>query len=213
MNIPVWVGTRYAMTGSVNRYMSLVSWISLLGMMLGVIALIVVVSVMNGFDRELKQRILGVIPHVVVEGDVDPSQLVHPLIQELVPFSQAQGMVVKAGESRLVAVFGIDSEGEADRLGSHLVAGTLPDFGENNQGQVALGRSLGLQLGLGLDQAGAGARARGERTPGRAGRSRPAGRISGWTGTRPTRRQRGGALLHAAQVVLQVAYPQSQCAN
>ena len=148
MNIPVWVGTRYAMTGSVNRYMSLVSWISLLGMTLGVIALIVVVSVMNGFDRELKQRILGVIPHVVVEGDVDPSQLVHPLVQELVPFSQAQGMVVKGGESRLVAVFGIDSEGEADRLGSHLVAGTLPDFGENNQGQVVLGRSLGLQLGL-----------------------------------------------------------------
>ncbi len=148
MNIPVWVGTRYAMTGSVNRYMSLVSWISLLGMTLGVIALIVVVSVMNGFDRELKQRILGVIPHVVVEGDVDPAQLVHPLVQEFVPFSQAQGMVVKGGESRLVAVFGIDSEGEADRLGSHLVAGTLPDFGENNQGQVVLGRSLGLQLGL-----------------------------------------------------------------
>ena len=78
MNIPVWVGTRYAMTGSVNRYMSLVSWISLLGMTLGVIALIVVMSVMNGFDRELKQRILGVIPHVVVEGDVDPAlSLIH----------------------------------------------------------------------------------------------------------------------------------------
>ncbi|MEM7364825.1 MAG: lipoprotein-releasing ABC transporter permease subunit [Pseudomonadota bacterium] len=148
MNIPVWVGTRYATTGSVNRYMSLVSWISLLGMTLGVIALIVVVSVMNGFDRELKQRILGVVPHVVVEGDVDPGQLVHPLVQEIVPFSQAQGMVVKGGESRLVGVFGIDPEGEADRLGSHLVAGTLPGFGENKQGQVVLGRSLGLQLGL-----------------------------------------------------------------
>ena len=113
MNIPVWVGARYATTGSVNRYMSLVSWISLLGMMLGVIALIVVVSVMNGFDRELKQRILGVVPHVVVEGAADPALLTHPLVQEVVPFAQAQGMVVKAGESRLVGVFGIDSTRES----------------------------------------------------------------------------------------------------
>ena len=148
MNIPVWVGARYATTGSVNRYMSLVSWISLLGMMLGVIALIVVVSVMNGFDRELKQRILGVVPHVVVEGAADPALLTHPLVQEVVPFAQAQGMVVKAGESRLVGVFGIDSTRESDRLGRHMVAGTLPGVQGDAPGQVVLGRSLGLQLGL-----------------------------------------------------------------
>lgn len=148
MNIPIWVGTRYATTGSVNRYMSLVSWISLLGMMLGVVALIVVVSVMNGFDRELKQRILGVVPHVVVEGEIDPERLTHPLVVDVVPFAQAQGMIVKAGESRLVGVFGIDADREAERLGQHLVAGSLPGSGDAAGGNVVLGRSLGLQLGL-----------------------------------------------------------------
>ena len=62
-NIPLYIGLRYNRAKRRNQFISFVSAFSLLGMALGVMALIIVLSVMNGFDRELKQRILSIIPH------------------------------------------------------------------------------------------------------------------------------------------------------
>ncbi|WP_339898690.1 ABC transporter permease, partial [uncultured Gilvimarinus sp.] len=61
--IPLAIGLRYIRAKRRNQFISFVSGFSLLGMALGVMALIVVMSVMNGFDREMKQRLLRVIPH------------------------------------------------------------------------------------------------------------------------------------------------------
>ena len=57
MKTSAFVGLRYAKSRG-SRFLSFMTWVSLLGLALGVIALIVVVSVMNGFDSELKRRIL-----------------------------------------------------------------------------------------------------------------------------------------------------------
>ena len=65
--IPVFIGLRYTRAKRRHQFISFVSAFSLIGMALGTLSLIVVLSVMNGFDREIKQRILSVVPHIFVE--------------------------------------------------------------------------------------------------------------------------------------------------
>ncbi|NIB41264.1 lipoprotein-releasing ABC transporter permease subunit [Pseudomaricurvus alkylphenolicus] len=67
--LPLFIGARYTRSKRRNQFISFVSGFSLLGMTLGTLALIVVMSVMNGFDREIKQRLLQVIPHIEVIGE------------------------------------------------------------------------------------------------------------------------------------------------
>ena len=69
---PLWLGLRYTRANKQQRFLSLLSWLSLVGMMLGVAALIIVMSVMNGFQQELQNRILHVMPELSLE--VDPKQ-------------------------------------------------------------------------------------------------------------------------------------------
>jgi len=68
VSVTTMIGLRYYRARSTNGFISLVTMVSFVGLVLGVMALVVVVSVMNGFDRELKQRILGAVPHVTVSG-------------------------------------------------------------------------------------------------------------------------------------------------
>ncbi len=74
-HVPLLIGLRYAGGSAGSLYLSFISRVSLIGLVLGVVALTVVVSVMNGFDRELKYRILGTVPHVVITGgDVEQTK-------------------------------------------------------------------------------------------------------------------------------------------
>lgn len=82
---PVWIGLRYTRANNQQRFLSLLSWLSLFGMMLGVAALIIVMSVMNGFQQELQQRLLSVIPDIVLEHErAEPFSL-----ETLPPLSKA----------------------------------------------------------------------------------------------------------------------------
>ena len=62
----VWIALRYLFRRD-NVYAALINWVSLVGLVLGVTILTVVTSVMNGFDQEVKGRLLGVVPHVFIE--------------------------------------------------------------------------------------------------------------------------------------------------
>ena len=66
-----YIGLRYTAAKRRNHFISFISLTSMIGLMLGVAVLIIVLSVMNGFDRELKQRILGMVPHAVIQGNPD----------------------------------------------------------------------------------------------------------------------------------------------
>src|SRR5210317_118880 len=68
MKLPLemFIGLRYTRAKRRNHFISFISMISMLGIILGVMALIVVLSVMNGFEQELKGRILGMVSHVTV---------------------------------------------------------------------------------------------------------------------------------------------------
>ena len=64
----LFVGIRYTRVKRKNHFISFISMVSMLGIMLGVMALITVLSVMNGFEQELRERILGMVSHVSITG-------------------------------------------------------------------------------------------------------------------------------------------------
>lgn len=127
--------------------MSFMTWVSLLGLSLGVIALIVVVSVMNGFDSELKRRILGVVPHVLVQGvNIEELQQT-PGVEAVARFASLSGLLVKGSDSQLVQLHGIEPDREAEMsiLPEHMVYGAISSL---KDGGIVLGQPLAYRLGL-----------------------------------------------------------------
>lgn len=141
--------------------MSLVSWISLLGMMLGVMSLIVVMSVMNGFEAELRQRVLSLVPHVHIEGSGEGIENWSALRDELTgataiasiqasaPYIGGDVLLMHNGRIRGVQAFGIDPKLEptVSDIHSRVVAGQWLD---NSAGDynILLGDILARQLGV-----------------------------------------------------------------
>ncbi len=117
----LYVGLRYTAAKRNNNFISFISLVSMLGLMLGVAALIVVLSVMNGFDRELRNRILGMVPHGTITGYDssihDWQQLAEKVaidsrIIASAPFIKAQGMLAYNGRVKPAFVQGVDPEAE-----------------------------------------------------------------------------------------------------
>jgi lipoprotein-releasing system permease protein len=118
-NISLFIGLRYAFSKRKNGYLSFISGFSFVAMALGVMALIVVLSVMNGFDREIKGRLLQVLPHITVtraEGyspqQIDEfKQLLEPFDSEVsgvLPLVQTFAMVASDSSQQGLMVQGID---------------------------------------------------------------------------------------------------------
>ena len=66
--LSIFIGARYTRAKRRNHFISFISMTSMIGLALGVLAMIVVLSVMNGFQREMSSRILGMVPHAVIAG-------------------------------------------------------------------------------------------------------------------------------------------------
>ena len=151
-SVSTMIGLRYSRSKSDNRFLSFVSVVSFFGLMLGVIALTVVVSVMNGFDRELKRRILGVVPHVLVSGMTEEmltARLSNQSVQAISPFLEEKGLIVSNRRSQLVSIYGVNpaQEGDMSILPSGVVTGQLTDLGEVGL-QIFLGTPIARQLGV-----------------------------------------------------------------
>jgi lipoprotein-releasing system permease protein len=159
--LSLFIGLRYTAAKRSNHFISFISLASMLGLMLGVAALIVVLSVMNGFDRELKQRILGMVPHgsisaygeAIEEWPTMVEKLSqHPDVVAAAPFIHAQGMLTSNGVVRGALVNGIDPEieGNVSILGDHITEGSLVALNEQRFGIVLgdlLARYLGARVG------------------------------------------------------------------
>lgn len=159
--LSLFIGLRYTAAKRSNHFISFISLASMLGLMLGVAALIVVLSVMNGFDRELKQRILGMVPHGSISAYGKPLEnwpvLVeqlsrHPDVVAAAPFIQAQGMLTNSGVVRGALVNGIDPsiEQKVSILGDHITSGSLEALNQQRFGIVLgdlLARYLGARVG------------------------------------------------------------------
>lgn len=159
-SIPLLIGLRYTRAKRRNHFISFISLTSMIGMTLGVAVLILVLSVMNGFDRELRERILGMVPHAAIKNQQDFSNWEtlaeqikdHPRVEGVAPFVNSQGMLMQGGENRGALVSGIlpEWENQVSIVGQHLVNTELTDLqaGEFNiiLGDI-LARFLRVQKG------------------------------------------------------------------
>ena len=150
LKLALWIALRQLLRAD-NRYVRLVNWVSLLGLGVGVLVLTAVVSVMNGFDAELRTRILGTVPHAVLPGTVaDPEAVAAtPGVVTAYRFFEASGMAASAEAVAPVAVYGLDPAGATASAGASPLAGI--DAGMLDLGLAeALRRPAGLVMGLPL---------------------------------------------------------------
>ena len=129
--------------------------LAIIGLLIGISSLIVVTSVMNGFEKELENRILGVIPHSVVQSE-DPIdnyvQLIdrfknHPDIIDASPYIAIQGLVSSEYTSKGVSVIGIDINNEKNMsiIPEYMLVGDLDNLKEDNS--IVIGSILAANLG------------------------------------------------------------------
>lgn len=133
--LALWIGYRYTRAERSNRFISFISLISMVGLTLGVAVLITVLSVMNGFDSELKSRILGMVPQATVTSNEiipDWQKLAgeiqkNPQVEATAPFIQLQGMLTANGQVAGIMVTGVvpEYEKKVSIIGEHMVAGSL----------------------------------------------------------------------------------------
>jgi lipoprotein-releasing system permease protein len=159
--IELFIGLRYTRAKRRNHFISFISLISMLGIALGITALITVLSVMNGFEKELRHRILGVVAHATVtdfSGTLqDWQSLSHELAsyQDIVgvaPYVHGEGMFSQKGQVSGTLVRGIDPQLEprVSGLGEQMVRGQLSDLRSGAYGIIlgsALANSLGVTVG------------------------------------------------------------------
>ena len=154
------VGLRYtrARKGSGrNAFISFIALMSMAGIALGVAALIVVLSVMNGFQQELRNRILSVASHIEVRGmpsladweSVARQALANPRVKAAAPYVAGQAMLSAGDVNRGVIVRGIDParEDEVADIGRHMRRGSLADLKPGEFG-IVLGAEVARALGV-----------------------------------------------------------------
>ncbi|MCU0987872.1 MAG: lipoprotein-releasing ABC transporter permease subunit [Acetobacteraceae bacterium] len=157
---PLFIGLRYTRARRRNHFISFITVISLLGIILGVTALITVLSVMNGFHKEVRSRILGMASHaeiLSVSGGLKdwPSAVAQAKADERVvgaaPFVDAQVMLINGQNVSGAIVRGIlpEQEPEVSDVGDKMVAGRLTDLRVGEYG-IILGRELANVLNVNL---------------------------------------------------------------
>ncbi len=160
--LPLYVGLRYTRAKRRTHFISFISVISIAGITLGVAALIIVLSVMNGFEKELRDRILGMASHAQVSGLDGALPHWESLKQELESDSRVKGSapqiqfegMVNVGDQVSGAIFhGVSplDEREVSDVHEHMVAGTMDTLVDGSY-NIVLGKELAQLLGVGIGQ-------------------------------------------------------------
>ncbi len=152
----LYIGLRYTRAKRRNHFISFISIISMLGVAVGVTALITVISVMNGFEKELRGRILGVTAHATIVERGRPlrdwqavSAVIDrdPRVRGSAPFIRAEGMATRAGSVHGVIVEGVlpDQEPKVSVVGERMRTGRLSDL-KPGAYKILLGAALARAL-------------------------------------------------------------------
>ncbi len=158
--IEFFIGLRYTRAKRRNHFISFISVISMLGIMLGVTALIVVLSVMNGFHKEVRERILGMASHATISGvngelgdwrEVMAQASRFPHVIGEAPYVEGQGMLINGQKVSGVLLRGVqpDLEGRVSNVLSKVKKGSVEELKPGRFG-IILGRELALILGVGV---------------------------------------------------------------
>ena len=154
------IAMRYLRARSRDSFISFISLVSMVGIGLAVAVLMVVLSVMNGFEHELQQRILAMVSHATLTGldvplddwqAVREHALAEPGVVGAAPFVEGRGMVVSGEQFAGIGIRGIlpELEGDVSELGNLMVAGELSALESRGYG-IVIGRSLAELLGIGV---------------------------------------------------------------
>ncbi len=154
----LFIGLRYTRSRSRTRFISVISLISIIGIALGMTVLITVLSVFNGFQREVRTRMLGAVAHIQVQGlgeSLSDWQAIaqiakkHPQVQATAPYVNAQGLVTSGGNVRGAFLRGIvpELENTVDELGRNMTRGELSLL-KPGEYSIVLGEPLARALGV-----------------------------------------------------------------
>ncbi|MBU2784168.1 lipoprotein-releasing ABC transporter permease subunit [Acidithiobacillus ferriphilus] len=154
----LWIGLRYTRAKRRNHFISFITGTAIMGMVIGVAALIAVMAVMNGFDHTLRARILAVTSDVIIQGNGVPvldwptavkRLSTIPDVTGMAPYVQAQAMLSHDGLVSGAVIEGIDPslESRVNKLASDMKMGDLQSLRTHPWG-IVLGRALARQLGV-----------------------------------------------------------------
>ena len=156
--LELFVGLRYTRSKHKNNFISFISLASMLGILFGVMVLIVVLSVMNGFEKEFRDRILSMVSHVTISetnGNLSDWRIEQqklsdtPKVKGVAPFIEKQVMITANNLVRGVLIRGILPE-EQEKVGDvneHVIEGSLSELTPRSY-KIALGIDLAQQLGV-----------------------------------------------------------------
>ena len=154
--LALFIGLRYTRARKKNHFVSFISLSSMLGIAMGVMVLITVLSVMNGFDEQIHKRFFGMAPEITIGGEEGKISNWHSLAKELqefpgvkaiAPYIGVQGLLTHDGQVLPIVLTGISPEYEqhVNHLEDKIIAGSIA--GLNHFG-IILGKGLADQLGL-----------------------------------------------------------------
>lgn len=155
----VFIGTRYTRAKRRNHFVSFISLTSMIGLALGVVVMIVVLSVMNGFDHEMRTRVLGMVPHATLETGqaIDDWPALakqvqqNPQVTAVAPFTQMQGLLTSDGKVQKVLLNGIDParERQVSIIDQFVRQGSLDQLAPGSWG-IMIGDKAAAKLGVGV---------------------------------------------------------------
>ena len=158
--LSVFIGTRYTGAKRRNHFISFIALTSMIGLALGVLAMIVVLSVMNGIQKEMSTRILGMVPHASILAaqplddwqPVATAALQNPQVTAAVPFTELEGMLSFKGMMQPIQINGIDPQlgPKVSTIAEQMLQGRLSDMQAGGIGVVVgdvTARRFRLNLG------------------------------------------------------------------
>ncbi|GFE87915.1 lipoprotein-releasing ABC transporter permease subunit [Steroidobacter agaridevorans] len=154
--LPLYIGLRYVRSRSQGFFVSFISWVSMLGICVGVAALITVISVMNGLEGEMRGRLLSLASHATLSGEPEQLQdwpaLADRIRKEegvvgVAPYIDLQGMLGRGADMRAALIRGVDPELESQvsDIGAHMQVGSFTDLIAGEQ-HIILGAGLAYAL-------------------------------------------------------------------
>jgi lipoprotein-releasing system permease protein len=154
--VPLYIGLRYVVSRSRGFFISFISWISMLGICVGVAALITIISVMNGLEREVRTQLLSLASHASLSGDPNAMRdwpalaervRAEPGVVGAAPFLDLQGMVGQGQTLHAATIRGVDPEVEpqVSDVAAHMNVGALDDLVAGEQ-RIVLGAGLAYAL-------------------------------------------------------------------
>ena len=161
LSLSRFVAFRYVSAGKNSHLVSFMSAVSIFGLALGLAILVIVLSVMNGFDKEMRQTVLGIVPHITLSSEESLADAQwqeiretiekNPAVVSISPVIQAVGVAAAKGSHKGVVINGVDAALEADfsAINRFMRAGDLTALQDNRWG-VVLGETLANRLGVGL---------------------------------------------------------------